>query len=211
MNIHTILFDLDGTLIDTNELIIASFIHTFNQYGKHITREQAIEFIGPPLKESLSIADPEMADDMIETYRQHNVTNHDDYVTAFPNVSSTLKELLNRNIQLGVVTTKMRGTVEMGLQTTGLNNYFDTIVTLDDVTYAKPHPEPVVKAMTSLGASPETTLMVGDNSHDIEAGHNAGVKTAGVAWSLKGKETLLTYKPSYMLDDMHDLLGIAGV
>lgn len=211
MNIHTILFDLDGTLIDTNELIIASFIHTFNQYGKHITREQAIEFIGPPLKETLSIADPDMADDMIETYRQHNVTNHDDYVTAFPNVSSTLKELLNKNIQLGVVTTKMRGTVEMGLQTTGLNNYFDTIVTLDDVTYAKPHPEPVVKAMTSLGARPETTLMVGDNSHDIEAGHNAGVKTAGVAWSLKGKETLLTYKPSYMLDDMHDLLGIAGV
>ncbi|ALX50367.1 pyrophosphatase PpaX [Lentibacillus amyloliquefaciens] len=211
MNIHTILFDLDGTLIDTNELIIASFMHTFTQHGKSISREQAIEFIGPPLKESLQKADPKLAENMIETYRKHNVEHHDDYVTAFPNVEKTLKALQRNNIQLGVVTTKMRGTVDMGLRVTGLDNYFATIVTLDDVTHAKPHPEPIIKAMTSLNANSSSTLMVGDNSHDIEAGHNAGVKTAGVAWSLKGKETLLTYQPSYMLDDMQDLLGIPGV
>src|SRR5699024_843206 len=133
------------------------------------------------------------------------------YVKAFPNVAETLAELQKRQIQLGVVTSKMRGTANMGLRTTGLNDYFEMVITLDDVTHAKPHPEPIIKAIKALDANADTTLMVGDNSHDIEAGHHAGVKTAGVAWSLKGREKLLTYKPSYMLDDMLDLLEITGV
>ncbi|GGK07050.1 hypothetical protein GCM10007063_31950 [Lentibacillus kapialis] len=99
----------------------------------------------------------------------------------------------------------------MGLRVTKLNYYFDTIITLDDVSHAKPHPEPVIKAMNAMSANAQSTLMVGDNSHDIEAGKHAGVKTAGVAWSLKGRDKLLAYRPSYMLEDMQDLLEITGV
>ncbi|HLS09331.1 pyrophosphatase PpaX [Lentibacillus sp.] len=211
MNIHTILFDLDGTLIDTNELIIESFMHTFDYYGKDLSREEAIEFIGPPLRETFQQVAPDQVDALVDIYRQHNQRHHDDYVKAFPNVAETLAELQKRQIQLGVVTSKMRGTANMGLRTTGLDDYFEMVITLDDVTHAKPHPEPIIKAIKALDANADTTLMVGDNSHDIEAGHHAGVKTAGVAWSLKGREKLLTYKPSYMLDDMLDLLEITGV
>ncbi|TFJ93329.1 pyrophosphatase PpaX [Lentibacillus salicampi] len=211
MTIHTILFDLDGTLIDTNELIIESFMHTFDTYGKKLTRSEAIEFIGPPLRDTFQQADPEQVDALVETYRQHNQQHHDDYVTAFPHVVDTLAELQKRRIQLGVVTTKTRKTVDMGLQVTGLEHDFKTIITLDDVTHAKPHPEPIVKALKVLDASTDSTLMVGDNSHDIEAGQNAGTKTAGVAWSLKGREKLATYNPSYMLEDMRDLLDITEV
>ncbi|WP_099159906.1 pyrophosphatase PpaX [Virgibacillus ndiopensis] len=211
MSIHTILFDLDGTLIDTNELIIASFEHTFNFYGKNVSREQAIEFIGPPLKDSFEKIDSNQTDAMIKTYREHNLKHHDDYVTAFPHVLETIKQLKEENYNLGIVTTKMRGTVDMGLVLTGLDRYFNTIITLDDVTQAKPHPEPIVKAMKELSATVDTTLMVGDNSHDIEAGQNAGVQTAAVAWSLKGKEKLLEYNPTYMLEDIRDLLKIVGV
>ncbi|QKY69911.1 pyrophosphatase PpaX [Lentibacillus sp. CBA3610] len=211
MNIHTILFDLDGTLIDTNELIIESFMHTFSHYGKKLSREQAIEFIGPPLRDSFQQFNSSQVDMMIETYRKHNQEHHDDYVKAFPNVAETLDELKRRDVQLGIVTSKMKGTVDMGLKVTGLADYFETIVTLDDVVHAKPHPESIMKAMNSLEADASSVLMVGDNSHDIEAGHNAGVKTAGVAWSLKGREKLITYKPTYMLDDMLDLLKVTGV
>lgn len=211
MNIRTILFDLDGTLIDTNELIIESFMHTFQQYGKQLTRMEAGEFIGPPLRETFLNADAKLADEMITTYRKHNLHHHDDFVTAFPNVASTLEQLQENNIKIGIVTTKMRTTVDMGLRVTGLDRYFETIIALDDVTHAKPHPEPILKAMREMNANVDSTLMVGDNQHDIDAGKNAGVHTAGVAWSLKGKEKLLTYRPTYMLDDMLDLLTIAGV
>ncbi|TRM13121.1 pyrophosphatase PpaX [Lentibacillus cibarius] len=211
MNIHTVLFDLDGTLIDTNELIIESFIHTFQRYGKKIAREEAIEFIGPPLKDTFLQYNPVQAESMMETYREHNKKHHDDYVTAFPNVLKTIDRLYQKNIQLGIVTTKLRGTVGMGLRVTQLDSYFKTVITLDDVACAKPHPEPVIRAMNELGASPESTLMVGDNSHDIEAGKNAAVKTAAVSWSLKDREKLLAYKPTYMLDDMQDLLTITEV
>ncbi|WP_106496695.1 pyrophosphatase PpaX [Lentibacillus sp. Marseille-P4043] len=211
MSIHTILFDLDGTLIDTNELIIASFKHTFDHYGKNFTREKAIEFIGPPLKESFETVDPSQADTMVETYRQHNLEHHDEYVTAFPFVIETLEHLREQGIQLGVVTTKMWDTVDKGLKLTGMDPFFETVITLDDVTHAKPHPEPIIKAMHDLNAKAESTLMVGDNSHDIEAGQNAGVQTAGVAWSLKGKEMLEAYHPTYMLNDIRDLFSILGV
>ncbi|MEN1967290.1 pyrophosphatase PpaX [Lentibacillus sp. N15] len=212
MSIETILFDLDGTLIDTNELIIASFEHTFGHHGHAITREQAIEFIGPPLIESFASVVPEQqVPAMIETYREHNLLHHDSYVTAFPYVVETLEELKKRGLKLGIVTTKMRPTVDKGITLTSIESFFDTIITLDDVTHAKPHPEPVVQAMKRLDAQADSTIMVGDNSHDIEAGHHAGVLTAAVAWSLKGKDKLQAYHPTYMLDDIRELLTIIEV
>ncbi|RYG74418.1 pyrophosphatase PpaX [Lentibacillus lipolyticus] len=211
MSIHTVLFDLDGTLIDTNELIIESFMYTFRQYGKNLAREEAIEFIGPPLRDTFLQYDPGQAEAMIATYREHNKLHHDDYVKAFPNVMETIDRLHREGFQLGIVTSKMKGTVDMGLAVTGLDHYFQTVITLDDVTCAKPHPEPVIMAINELDANAESTLMVGDNSHDIEAGQNAGIRTAAVAWSLKSREKLLACRPTYMLEDMRDLLDIMGV
>ncbi|RLL46635.1 pyrophosphatase PpaX [Oceanobacillus piezotolerans] len=210
MNIHTVLFDLDGTLIDTNELIIASFTHTFKHYELNFTREEIIEFNGPPLVETFTNIDPDRVDEMIDVYREHNLRVHDNYVEAFPYVLETLKQLKERDIKIGIVTTKMTDSVNRGLKIAKLEGLFDTMVTLDDVTHPKPHPEPVLKAMKALDAKASTTLIVGDNSHDIESGQNAGVKTAGVAWSFKGRERLQQLNPTYMLEDMRDLLKIVG-
>lgn len=211
MKIHTILFDLDGTLIDTNELIIASFLHTFEHYKLPITREETLAFIGPSLKDTFDRVDPAKSEEMIQVYRDHNLHHHDSYVAAYPHVVETLKRLKEENIKLGIVTTKMRTGVNMGLKLVGLAELFDTIITLDDVTHEKPHPEPVIKAMKNLDADAASTLMVGDNFHDIEAGQNAGVQTAGVAWSIKGKETLAKLNPTYMLEDIRDLYSLLGV
>lgn len=211
MSIRTILFDLDGTLIDTNELIIASFMHTFSHYGMTYTREEVVQFNGPPLLDTFQKIAPDLAEEMVKTYRAHNLTVHDSYVTAFPHVTETIAALKEQGLKLGIVSTKMRKGVNMGLALTGLDTYMDTIITLDDVEHAKPHPEPVLKAVQALGADLETTLMVGDNYHDIESGQNAGVKTAGVAWSDKGSSFLEGYHPTYMLKDMRDLLQLTEV
>ncbi|MFC7321924.1 pyrophosphatase PpaX [Halobacillus campisalis] len=211
MSINTILFDLDGTLIDTNELIIASFTHTLGQYAERpYSREEILEFIGPPLRESLSKVNPDRVDEMVATYREHNTKNHDEYVTAYEGVVETVKTLKDQGYRLGIVTTKMRHTVEMGLALTGLDGVFETVVTLDDVHHAKPHPEPVIKALEALNGTAAQSLMVGDNTHDIEAGKNAGTKTAGVVWTVKGRQVLDDLNPDFMLQKMDDLIEILG-
>src|SRR5699024_1585849 len=190
MSIRTILFDLDGTLIDTNELIIASFEHTLKKYNYHFTRDEIKAFNGPPLWSTFESLDKEKAEEMVETYIEHNHKIHDKYARLYPNVLEVIAALQEKGINIGIVTAKMRDGVELGIQLTGLNKYFDTIVTVDDVKNPKPSAEPVLKAMHELNGDIKTTLMVGDSSQDIEAGQNAGVQTAGVAWSDKGKAFL---------------------
>lgn len=211
MKVNTLLFDLDGTLIDTNELIIASFLHTLNKYyPEKYKREDAIQFIGPPLYDTFVEIDQERVEELISTYREHNLSHHDQLVTEFEGVFETIETLYKKGYKLGIVTTKLRHTVNMGLKLTKLDQFFDVVVTLDDVKNAKPDPEPIEKALEQLNAKPEETIMVGDNHHDILAGQNAGTKTAGVAWSLKGAEYLQTFKPDYLLENMRDLLTILG-
>ena len=84
------------------------------------------------------------------------------------------------------------------------------VVTLDDVTKAKPDPEGIKLAMRKLDADPDSTLMVGDSQYDIQAAQNAGIRAAGVAWSIKGKEFLNRFEPDYMLDDIRDLLELTA-
>lgn len=212
MTIKTILFDLDGTLIDTNALIIQSFTHTFEKHtGRTYTEEEILPFIGPPLIDTLRNVDLEQADAMMITYREHNIKLHNTLVKPYPTVVETIKALHEAGYTLGIVTTKITETAKLGLEITGLLPYFEVIIGLTEVTHAKPHPEPVLKALDALGKTPFDALMVGDNYHDIEAGQNAGTKTAGVSWSIKGKETLLSYKPDYMLEEMSDLLTILEV
>lgn len=209
MKINTVLFDLDGTLINTNELIIASFLHTLDTYYPNkYKREDVLAFIGPSLRETFSSMDPERTEEMIQAYREFNHAHHDELVQEYETVYETVEQLVKQGYKLGIVTTKARKTVEMGLNLTKLHQFFDVIVTIDDVEHVKPHPEPIEKAIRLLDASPATTLMVGDNHHDILGGKNAGTKTAGVAWTIKGRDYLAAYKPDYMLDKMSDLLTI---
>jgi len=211
MSIDTILFDMDGTLIDTNELIYESFNYTLKKFGYDFTKEEIMDFNGPPLIESFKKVNEKNFKEMVDVYREHNHLHHDKYVKIFPNVIETLTALQDKGIKLGVVSTKMRQGVELGLSSTNIKDYFESIITFDDVHYAKPHPEPVLKGMSELNSEPKGTLMVGDNYQDIESGKNAGVKTAAVAWSAKGVEFLRQFNPTYILEDMKDILKIIEV
>ncbi|HHW36053.1 MAG TPA: pyrophosphatase PpaX [Bacillales bacterium] len=211
MKIDTLLFDLDGTLINTNDLIISSFMHTLGHYfpGQY-QKEDVLQFMGPPLMDSFNKLDSTKAEEMAQFYRDYNHKRHDELVTEFAGVYDTIKTLHEKGYKLAIVTTKKRFTVEMGLKLTKLDPFFDVVVTLDDVTHPKPDPEPLLKALGQLGSKPENAIMVGDNNHDIEGGKNTGTLTAGVAWAVKGREYMESFHPDFVLENMSDLLDIVG-
>jgi pyrophosphatase PpaX len=205
----TILFDLDGTLIDTNELIIQSFLHTLQHYyPDQYKREDVLPFMGPTLVETFGSMNPDNIEEMIKTYRTFNISNHDLLVKEFEGVKETVIALKEKGYKIGIVTSKMSDVVMKGLKLTKLDPYFEIIVALDHVEKAKPDPGPILMALEKLDSTPEETIMVGDNHHDIVGGQNAGVRTAAVAWSIKGRDYLATFNPDYMLENMTDLLSI---
>jgi len=212
LRISAILFDVDGTLIDTNELIIASFLHTFDRHlpGQY-KREDVIEFIGPTLIQTFSEIAPDQVDEMITTYRSFNLEQHDVMIQEYIGTVEAVSELKRAGYKLGAVTSKQHDVALRGLKLQGLDQYFDCIVGSDHVKNPKPDPEPIYKALKSLGVEPEQAMMVGDRHHDILAGRNAGTLSVGVSWTLQGREYLEQYQPDFIIDEMTDLLKILQV
>jgi len=210
--IECVLFDLDGTIVNTNELIISSFMYTLEQHAlPALTREQMIPYMGTSLPAQLRVfTNLEDVSPLEASYRHYQTEHHDELIKAFPNVNETLEVLRSRGIKLGVVTTKIQPNTIRALEMFDLLKYMDTIVTLNDVEKVKPHAEPVLTAVGNLEVNPEKTLMVGDSPVDIQSGKNAGVLTAAVAWSLKGEEMLREYEPDFILQDMTDLCDLVA-
>ncbi|SDO33392.1 pyrophosphatase PpaX [Psychrobacillus sp. OK028] len=209
-NYKALLFDLDGTLLNTNELIIETFLHVLGETfpGKY-NREAVLPFLGPPLFETFNGIDPSLTETLTASYRKWNLERHDQMVAPFDGVVETLRQLKKDGYKLAIVSTKRREMIERGLHLMECETLFDTIVGLEDVTFTKPDPEPVQIALQRIGANKEDALMIGDNFHDIVGGQRAGVDTAAVAWSIKGEAFLATYNPTYMLHHVSELLSIA--
>ncbi|HLU23019.1 MAG TPA: pyrophosphatase PpaX [Bacillaceae bacterium] len=210
--ITTLLFDLDGTLIDTNELIVSSYLHTLEQYypGQY-TRNDVLPFMGPTLHDVFMGINPEKAEEMISVYRKYNLEKHDLLVKEFNGVFETIRTLHENGYKLAIVSTKVGSTVMKGLKLTNLDQFFDVVISLDEVENPKPHPEPLIKALSQLESEPGEAIMIGDNHHDIDGGKNAGTYTCGVAWSLKGREYLEQFDPDYIIENMSELLDIVEV
>ncbi|MBT2290476.1 pyrophosphatase PpaX [Paenibacillus albidus] len=208
--IECVLFDLDGTIVDTNELIINSFMHTLKLNAlAPLTREEIIPHMGTTLEQQMKVfSGLEDISALEKTYRAYSYEHHDRLVRPFPHVNETMEELKRRGFKLGIVTTKIRPTTIKALEMFDLLKYMDTLVTVNDVTEPKPHPEPVLTAVRNLGVDPRRTLMVGDSAVDIQSAKAAGVYVAGVSWSLKGEEVLRRYEPHHIIHDMKDILEL---
>lgn len=208
-SLKALLFDFDGTLLDTNELIIQTFMHVLSEkFPGQFKRQDCLRFIGPSLMQTFQELTPGEEEEMILKYRSWNIAHHDELVTEYDGVVSTLEQLKEQGIRLAIVSTKRRDSIERGLRVLGAEHLFEVKVGLEDVKHVKPDPEPILLAIEQLGVSKNEVMMIGDNSHDIEGGKNAGVKTAGVAWSIKGEAFLQQYNPDYILQHMTDLLTI---
>ncbi len=205
-----VLFDLDGTLIDTYALILVSFRHATEQVlGRVVPDEELMAKVGQPLSTQMWdwTDDPAVHNELLSVYRTFNHAMHDQMVAAFSGVPEMLQSLQSRGVRAGVVTSKLHGLANRGLECTGLDSFIEVLVAPDDYPQAhKPDPGPVLYGCQLLGVSPSTCWYVGDSPYDIEAGNRAGCKTAAALWGMFSEDTLRAQNPTVSCKSPDELL-----
>lgn len=218
---RAILFDLDGTLIDTTDLILRCFSHSWQSvYGLEHSRDALVATFGIPLREAMrrllvqsnGDADCHDHDELIERllneYRSFNVANHDTVARPFAGAREVVAALRGRGYCIGVVTSKGRDLAMRGLKLCALDEFFDTAVCLEDTTVHKPSPEPILAALDRLNVPSEEAAYIGDSCHDIVAGRRAGVKTVAALWGPMPRADLECEQPDHLAESFDELLEI---
>lgn len=211
MAIKALLLDFDGTFLDSVELILAAYRHTFAvHHGAALPDELWLRGIGTPLMTQMAeLARPDDdLDAMYITYRDYVVEHHDALCKPFAGMPEAVLELKDRGVKLAIVTSKRAIGVERGLAPIGMLDTFDTWVCPEHVTHAKPHPEPVHLALEQLGVAHADAVFVGDSPHDLHAGRAAGVRTGAVGWGPFERAKLEACNPSLWLESPAELLDL---
>lgn len=203
-----ILFDLDGTLIDSIELILASMRHAFSRRGDAPPADaEWLTGVGIPLHTMFRryFSSDDDVEEMIAYYREHQLANHDRLVVPYDDVVDTVQRLHALGHPLAVVTSKTEALARRGLSHVHLLPLFDDVIGCDSCARHKPHPEPVLTALERLGRSGGAAYFVGDSVHDIEAGNAAGVATVAALWGPFTREELAPARPTHYLERIGDL------
>lgn len=206
------LFDADGTLIDTVELIYQCFVYTCKRFGnRDIEREEVIRHVGEPLRRQveqyLGAMDDERYESIARAHMDYQLSIYPKYLRAFPGVAETLARLREQKHTLGVVTSRRKHTLDLYLRDTGLFDCFDILITPEDTLRHKPDPEPLLEALGRLHMDAGRAVYVGDSSFDIECGARAGLDTVFVNWSHTHPDSL-AYRPTFFIDHMSDLCRV---
>ena len=200
------LFDFDGTLVDTTEMIHQSMRHAASSVlGRDdIPRETLLANVGQPLPRQMELIDAERAELLLQAYRSHHEEHHDALIGEFPGIEESLSRLRSAGTKVAVVTSKRRASVEMALKNfPGLRNVVDRFVTMEDTTEHKPHPEPLLRGLELLGGvSKEEAAYVGDSPFDVEAAKAAGLTSVAVSWGAFSEETLRDAEPDHLVPDI---------
>ena len=210
--LSAVLFDFDGTLVDTTEMIHQSMRHaTSSVLGREdIPRETLLANVGQPLPRQMELIDTENAESLLEAYRSHHERHHDALIREFPGVEESLSRLRSAGIKVAVVTSKRRVSVEMALEIfPGLRNVVDRFVTMEDTTHHKPHPEPLLRALELLGSIPkERAAYVGDSPFDVEAAKAAELTSVAVSWGAFSEDALRASGPDHLVPDIRSAVDI---
>ncbi|HST16090.1 MAG TPA: HAD-IA family hydrolase [Gaiellaceae bacterium] len=178
-----VLFDLDGTVVDSGPIILASMRHaTQTVLGREYTDAELLAHVGGPgLEAQMAAIEPGRTDELVRVYREHNEPLHDT-LTGFDGIDATLETLLERGHRLGIVTAKRRATVDLAFARLPLAHLFEVVVGGDETERHKPDPEPLLLALTRLDAPAAQAAYVGDSPYDMQAARAAGLFAVGVAW-----------------------------
>lgn len=183
--LECVLFDLDGTLVDTLELILASMRHaTHTVLGAALADDVLMHNVGVPLAVQMREFSEEHAQELLTVYREHNAIVHDDLVKDYPGVEGGLSALKAAGLRMGVVTSKLRSVALRGLERFALADYFEVLIGSDDVDIHKPDPFPLLHAATVMGVDPVRCAYVGDSPHDMAAASAAGMLAVGATWGV---------------------------
>ncbi|CAN5782200.1 HAD family hydrolase [soil metagenome] len=209
--IRAVLWDFDGTLADSTELIMRCYRHTMEMHlGECPPDEVWLGGFGMTLESQIArfARSEEENGAMLHTYRSFQLFCHDAMLRPFAGAVETVAELARQGITQAIVTSKHRESALRGMELCGLMDHFPVIVTPEDVTHTKPHPEPVVHALRELEVSPADALFVGDSPHDVAAGRAAGTRTAGALWGPFPRAALEAARPNVLLERPADVLKL---
>jgi HAD superfamily hydrolase (TIGR01509 family) len=211
MKIETILFDLDGTLLKSTDMILEAFRLTFDAHlpDHGLSESDFTSFLGQTLWTTFGqfTGDSASVDAMVKTYRKISDDLMEDNLEAYPKAEETIRYLMSKGINIGVVTSKMRALASVHLKRIGLYDHIRHIVGYEDVTKHKPDPEPILTALSLFGTKGERTLYVGDHENDIISARKAGVLTCAVTYSHRLAE-MLAYNPDFVIDELVNLKDI---
>jgi pyrophosphatase PpaX len=210
MRFPTVLFDLDGTLIDSGAMILASYRHAVRTVlAREVPDEVLAGFIGGgSIRDHMSELDEAHADELVRVYRSHNEPLHDD-LEAFAGVEDVLRALRGEGRRLGIVTAKRRRTVDLAFAVLPIEHFFEAVVTTEMSERHKPHPDPVLTALELLETDPAEAAFVGDSPFDVRAGKAAGVFTIAVTWgNIHPVERLVEAGADLVVDRPRELLHV---
>ena len=206
------LFDFDGTLVNTTEMIYQGMRHAASSIlGRDdIPRETLLANVGQPLPRQMELIDAEKAELLLEAYRHHHEENHDALIQEFPQVAQALSRLRSAGIKVAVVTSKRRVSVEMALNNfPDLRNVVDRFVTMEDTNEHKPHPEPLWRGLELVGGLPkEEAAYVGDSPFDVEAAKAAGLTSVAVSWGAFSEDRLREAEPDHLVPDIESAVAV---
>lgn len=195
-----LLFDADGTLLDTYDLILSSMRYTINEgCNENYSDAELMRGVGTPLPDqmlSFTNGDAQKADELVITYRAHNDAIHDAGIRTFPDTRAALERFRAMGFKMGVVTSKRHELAERGLELTGIAEFFDALIAPDDWPEHKPAPGPILHECELLGLDPHTCLYIGDSPYDIQAGNRAGCLTVAALWGMFPATALEAEDPS---------------
>lgn len=204
-----LLFDADGTLIDTHDIILTSMRFTVNDlYGFARSDQELMAGVGMPLYDQMlafANGDAAKAEAMVAAYREHNDSIHDQGVKAFPGTKDALERLQAAGYRMGVVTSKRHKMAEQGLELTGISSFFEFVIGSDDWPEHKPDPGPVLHGCNLLDLLPSQCAYIGDSPYDIQAGNAAACTTFAALWGMFPAAVLEAERPNFRCVSMHDL------
>jgi pyrophosphatase PpaX len=207
-----VVFDLDGTLVDSVELIALSFQYAIREVlGREASYEEAMQHVGTPLREQMERMSPDHAEELVTVYREFNHREHDRMLKLYDGILDLLNDLTKAGCRLGLVTSKSRPTTQMAFDLTGIEPYFDATVCCDEAPGNKPTAHPILYCLEHLGIAPADAAYVGDSPSDIQAAHAARVTAIGVTWGVFSAEALTAEMPQILVHTMSQLAGALGV